>query len=257
VLIKNKIMLIGLMIPPDFLDLYKELMVINNYQTNALRIALKEQNLTEISIRSDDALAYEDMSRMNNELISLQREIAKKNLELERLYAEVKEFSITDPLTGLLNRRGFSHRADQEWNHAVRYKRSITAIMFDIDNFKLFNDTYGHAIGDVVLKKVAERSSMQIRNVDILSRYGGEEFCLILPEIPVSKASLVAEKLRKSISKEMETEAGTFYVTISLGLAANKNGETNLGELLENADKAMYHAKQTGRDRICIYPFSR
>jgi diguanylate cyclase (GGDEF)-like protein len=222
-----------------------------------LRIALKEQNLTEISIRSEDALAYEDMSRMNNELISLQREIAKKNLELERLYAEVKEFSITDPLTGLLNRRGFSHRADQEWNHAVRYKRSITAIMFDIDNFKLFNDTYGHAIGDVVLKKVAERSSMQIRNVDILSRYGGEEFCLILPEIPVSKASLVAEKLRKSISKEMETEAGTFYVTISLGLAANKNGEKNLGELLENADKAMYHAKQTGRDRICIYPFSR
>lgn len=239
-------------LPPHKLELYRELMLMNNEQTNALRQALKEK--TQIAQPADpNARMFEEISRINNELVSLQRELARKNKELERLYSEVQALSVTDALTGLLNRRGFAYKAEQAWQHALRYERPISVVMLDIDHFKQVNDTYGHAIGDVVLKEVAKRSQSLLRSVDILCRYGGEEFCLLLPEADQGQAVQIAKRLRLSVSPKMETTAGALKVTISLGVAQRTPNHRQLEELIEHADQALYQAKQGGRDRVCVF----
>jgi diguanylate cyclase (GGDEF)-like protein len=168
-----------------------------------------------------------------------------------RLFSEVQRLAITDPLTGLYNRRGLYEIGRREVERARRYKRPLSAIMLDIDHFKKINDTYKHATGDQVLRILAERCRSSVREVDLLGRYGGEEIVILLPETDRLGALRAAEHLREDVAcLPFETEVGALEITISLGVADMMEGELDLEMLIDRADEAMYAAKQAGRNQV-------
>jgi diguanylate cyclase (GGDEF)-like protein len=168
-----------------------------------------------------------------------------------RLHSQLHELAIRDPMTGIFNRRYFFELAESVFDQARRYNRSISAIIFDADHYKSVNDTFGHLVGDEVLKQIATRCSAVIRQADIFGRYGGEEFVIVLPETGLTGAVKLAERLRQAICESpFETEKGPVPVTISLGVARSKRSTTTLLQLLGDADEAVYLAKSTGRNRV-------
>lgn len=174
------------------------------------------------------------------------------------VYAEILKHATLDALTGFYNRRQLEERIKQEIASAKRQKTSLCAIMTDIDYFKKVNDTYGHAAGDLVLKSVSKIMRSQLREYDIAARYGGEEFAILLPFTNEEEAAMVAERLRKSVENKVidiskansDAKIKNIQVTISLGVY-KFNGKDD--ELLKNADKALYKAKETGRNKVVIY----
>ncbi|MBN1303956.1 MAG: diguanylate cyclase [Anaerolineales bacterium] len=170
-----------------------------------------------------------------------------------QLLNHVKELATLDPLTNLYNRRYFADLANKEIERANRYHIHLSLIMIDIDYFKPINDKYGHAVGDQVLKLIAETLNKSIRCTDILARYGGEEFLLLLPETPPQEAAQIANRLCKSLSNTaLETGSDSISITISAGVAGTKGG-MSLNEMLDHADKALYVAKETGRNRAVLW----
>lgn len=162
------------------------------------------------------------------------------------------ELNIKDALTGIYNRRYLEAHLTIECERHTRYSRKMSLIMFDIDHFKKVNDTYGHQCGDLVLKTIATKISKLARNTDYLVRYGGEEFCCILPETSANDALNLAERFRSHIAKlVMDNKEDKIQVTISLGIAELHGGETP-DQLLKRADDALYEAKNTGRNRVAI-----
>jgi len=179
-------------------------------------------------------------------------------LENARLFREVEHLSLTDPLTGLSNRRGFMDDARRNIDIANRHKRPISVLMLDIDHFKAVNDTYGHATGDKVLAGVALVCHKLLRTTDLLARFGGEEFCLLLPETRAENALLLAERLRIAISAaRFEAESQSFSVTVSIGISECRNAANSLDILLVRSDEALYKAKNTGRNRVLIWNSSQ
>ena len=175
-------------------------------------------------------------------------------LENSRLYEESQRLATIDTLTGLYNRRQFFFLAEKEIERARRYNKQLAVIMVDLDQFKAINDTYGHLVGDQVLRAVAKACNQALRKVDIVGRYGGEEFTIILPEIGLEGAKYVAERLRTLIAAiEIKTDQGLVKVTISQGLAASDEKHNTLEILLERADKALYTAKSTGGNQVVLY----
>jgi diguanylate cyclase (GGDEF)-like protein len=174
-------------------------------------------------------------------------------LENARLFGEVQRLAITDGLTGTYNRRHFFELAERELNRARRFGYPMSAVMLDVDHFKQVNDTYGHAVGDQVLHTLAERCGENIRDIDILGRYGGEEFAIILPATDLSSARSVAGRLRRCVADvPIPTERGDLIITISLGVASSAQEDEDVAALLNRADAAMYEAKQAGRDRVAV-----
>ncbi len=167
------------------------------------------------------------------------------------LHSEVQRLAITDSLTGLYNRRGFFDLGQREIDRFQRFSRALSAIMLDIDFFKGINDTHGHSAGDQVLVTLARRCRTNIRHVDILSRYGGEEFVILLPETDLFTATEIAERIRRSVAEEpFQLGREAVRVTISLGVTRALPDTPDLQALLERADAALYRAKQNGRNRI-------
>jgi diguanylate cyclase (GGDEF)-like protein len=174
--------------------------------------------------------------------------------ENARLFSQVRRMATVDGLTGLYNRNHFFAEADRQLRLAWRHGWPIAAVMVDIDHFKRINDTYGHPVGDEVIRVVAGRLRDAVRDGDVLGRYGGEEFALVTPQ-PGTSASDLAERLRRVVSDDpVPTGAGRLPITISVGLAPAGGGEPDLRQLLSRADEALYQAKLTGRDRVCIAP---
>jgi diguanylate cyclase (GGDEF)-like protein len=170
------------------------------------------------------------------------------------IFHQTKLLSITDPLTGIYNRRYFDERFTREMTRAVRYKRALSLLMIDIDHFKKYNDTLGHLMGDVALKRVACLLENKIRRADILARYGGEEFVVLLPEIQIKNARIVAEKLRAAVEYEKfdgEEKLPNKNVTISIGVASLSKHVVAADELIRLADEALYAAKRAGRNCVC------
>jgi len=169
------------------------------------------------------------------------------------LFHHTKLLSITDPLTGLYNRRYFDERYSREIMRAVRYKRSLSLLMIDIDFFKQYNDTLGHLMGDMALKQVAQILAQKLRRADILARYGGEEFVVLLPEIRRKNTHIVAEKLRAAIEFEKfdgQEKLPRKNVTISVGSASFPEDANSAEELIKLADNALYAAKEAGRNCV-------
>ena len=174
------------------------------------------------------------------------------------VYAEVLKHATLDALTGLNNRRQMEVRLKQEVSNTKRNKSSLCCMMLDVDYFKKVNDTYGHAAGDCVLKSVSEIIKKEIREYDIACRYGGEEFYIILPQTNLKEASLVAHRLRKIIEdskiniKDANIEGVKFLkITVSIGVC-EYNEEMSVDEFSQCADKALYEAKESGRNRVIV-----
>jgi diguanylate cyclase (GGDEF)-like protein len=160
----------------------------------------------------------------------------------------------TDYLTGVLNRRRFVESAEGELARAMRYQRSLSLLMFDIDHFKSINDTWGHAIGDVVLQQVAHLIRDALRGADIFGRTGGEEFAAVLVETEANAAASVAQRLCSTIADAEIVPQGTerIPVTISIGLAPLNGRSISFDDLMNEADRAMYAAKEAGRNRVAV-----
>ncbi|QGZ56333.1 diguanylate cyclase [Paraburkholderia acidiphila] len=173
---------------------------------------------------------------------------------------ELLRLAVTDPLTGLANRRALDSRLAAEWHHAVREGTPLSVLFFDIDHFKLFNDTYGHAAGDEVLAFVAARiASGTRRATDLAARFGGEEFAVVLPDTPLDAATRVAEKIRKRIESANLTLSGTHHgcVTVSAGCASCNPPQGGSGvKLLAAADRLLYEAKEAGRNQVRSQPWT-
>jgi two-component system cell cycle response regulator len=173
-------------------------------------------------------------------------------LRVATLVEESRHLATTDALTGLLNRRAFLEWAVQEQRRALRYHDAMSAILLDIDHFKHINDSRGHASGDLVLAAVARTLKQSLRNADVLTRWGGEEFVLALPSTPLSAAFEVAERVRASLEKLAltDTHGEPVRVTASLGVASLREGDT-IEAIIDRADRTMYLAKSRGRNRVC------
>ncbi len=168
-----------------------------------------------------------------------------------QLLEQVQRLAVTDELTALYNRRQFFDLGKREFERAHRYGRPLSAIMLDIDLFKQVNDQFGHAIGDQALRAVAQRCRGTIRELDILGRYGGDEFVLLLPETGIRDARAVAERLRRNIGiTPILSPRGPVHITVSLGAATLSAETQNLEALIDLADRAMYAAKQRGRNQV-------
>ena len=197
-----------------------------------------------------------DMDMLN--MFAAQAAIAIRNA---RLYGMVEQLAVTDELTGLFNRRGFFQLGEREFERALRFNRSLAALMFDIDHFKRVNDAHGHPVGDQVLRALADSVRQNTRGIDVAGRYGGEEFVLLLPETPLQEAVQIADRLRQSIadlSVPICPANGDFppvkiHITVSIGVAVALPGIRNLADLLERADHAMYRGKDFGRNRVVVW----
>lgn len=174
--------------------------------------------------------------------------------EQKMVALELERQARTDHLTGVSNRGYFMELAEHELRRSVRYATPLTVFMMDIDFFKQINDRYGHKVGDTVLKKLTEVCLEALREVDIIGRMGGEEFAIILPETVISEGAEVAERLRQKIADTaIAMEAGLpLHCTVSIGVTALSSMDDNIDVLLNLADKALYEAKNGGRNSVCI-----
>ncbi len=178
-------------------------------------------------------------------------ELKATQQELERNQAELERQAFYDRLTGVANRRYFESLLDREVRRAERYGQGFALVMFDLDHFKKVNDTYGHAAGDVVLQEVTRVAGERLRSVDVLGRWGGEEFMVLLPGAAANEGARVAELIRSRVAGRAFPRVGE--VTVSLGVAAFHSGEPR-GELLRRVDEALYRAKREGRNRAALAP---
>ena len=174
--------------------------------------------------------------------------------ERRKLYQEVQRLANQDPLTSCFNRRHFMTLAAQELQRTARYRRPLSCLMLDLDHFKAFNDRYGHQIGDRLLCSLVDLCQAQLRGVDILGRYGGEEFVILMPETVKAGALQAAERIRAQIEKmRLDTSAGQLSMTVSVGVASvepKKDQEQGLDALIRRADQALYKAKSDGRNCV-------
>lgn len=216
----------------------------------------KDKTADDQQITSNwDYISLDQFSQLNNELAEAHRELVRKNAELEKLYHYMKTIAIKDYLTGLYNRRGFLELAEKEIERVKRFHKPTSIIMFDVDKFKEVNDTYGHEIGDHVLEQIALRGLKKLRKMDVFGRLGGDEFSILLPETKPIGAQVIAERLQNTMSKPIMANTTSINISISTGIAAFSKETNNIKEMLLLADKALYHAKESGRNRICTYPF--
>ncbi len=171
-----------------------------------------------------------------------------------KLYKDIETLAITDGLTGVYTRRYFSERFEEEIKRAAIHKTQLAFLMVDADHFKAINDQHGHLAGDQVLKEITRIIQENVRTIDIVGRFGGEEFCVVLPETDLEGASLVAERIRKSTQKRViKAYDSTLHVTLSIGLANFPADGKLLEELMDKADWALYRAKSQGRN--CVVAF--
>ncbi len=215
----------------------------------AVPIYEKERVAGVLSAQSYQAYAY---SEEDEQLLSMLANQAAIALENARLFARMREMAIRDALTGVFNRHYFFRRASYELARAQRYGRPLGIIMLDIDHFKQINDTYGHGVGDQVLRGIAAMCQNSLRKSDILGRYGGEEFVILLPETTIDTTRFVANRLHAHLaSQPIATDAGQVEVTVSVGITAYIPTDESLKSIFRRADQALYTAKNKGRNRVC------
>ncbi len=187
---------------------------------------------------------------------TLENKVNQRTKELREANKKLLEISTTDYLTNLSNRRYFFEMGNKTFHLAKREKSKFSIICIDIDFFKHINDTYGHNIGDEVLKYIANKMSKSIRKSDIVARTGGEEFTILLNNTDENSAFILAEKLRTSVENSVyKTDDLMIQVTISLGISELRQEDEDLDSIISRADRALYIAKKDNRNRTVIYRF--
>jgi diguanylate cyclase (GGDEF)-like protein len=191
-------------------------------------------------------LQFEYLKVLGNQAVSA--------LENVKLYAEIERMAVTDGLTGLHNHRHFQEKLTEEFGRLGRFSAPLSLLLVDIDFFKKVNDTCGHPAGDEILRRVAGMLKETVRSVDIAARYGGEEFAAILPGTDYEGARKIAERLRASVmEKTFPFEGRDLKVTVSIGAATCPSDAATKEDLIEKADRALYHAKRNGRNRCVLW----
>lgn len=212
------------------------------HQAKALK-ALSRQVMAQLSLRrvvADLQKAVADREKYHCMLESYQQ-------RLELTNSQLKKESLVDPLTGLQNRRSMEERLEDEVQRALRHKHSLAVLLLDIDHFKRQNDSYGHCQGDAILCGIAKILQSVIRSGDIAVRYGGEEFSVIMPETDQTGAHILAERIRRAVETSPLSESP---VTVSIGIASLSESTATPDELIRGSDRALYHAKQSGRNCV-------
>jgi diguanylate cyclase (GGDEF)-like protein len=228
---------------------FKQSLVSNVASILCVPLIVKEETIGVINItnKKDDKFFNQDDLEFMCALAN-QAAIAINN-------AQLYELAITDGLTKLFIFRHFHYLLDNEIKRALRYRHALSLLMLDIDNFKEINDGYGHQVGDELLRTIAKTIAGDCRKIDLPSRYGGEEFAIILPETKKENAQVIAERLRYKIENlVLEIKDGpTVSPTISIGIAALPNDADNKEDLIGKADKALYFAKNSGKNCVAEY----
>lgn len=194
----------------------------------------------------------------SNEVIARTRiQIRRKRFQdaLHLCQEQSLEMAVKDGLTGLFNRRYLDTHMPSLVENALKTSKPLAMMMIDMDHFKLVNDNYGHQSGDEILKSLSERILKAVRPTDLVARYGGEEFAIIMPNTNLTNAAMVAERIRKIVENEdfdIPVEPGKINKTISIGISV-LNIDDNVASLIARADKGLYHAKNTGRNKIAVY----
>jgi len=219
---------------------------------------------TELQHTLDDLRASESVIKaQNKELLASQERIQAQNQELQESNArvevqnrELERLAHYDPLTGIMNRRAFMDRATVMFEKAMREGTHVACIMTDIDKFKLINDTYGHAVGDEVIQQVARVLSMGLRPADVLCRYGGEEFCIMLPGLDPTQALAVGRRLCAKVEAQVGPGIRSqpdLRITASFGASEITFGAMSVKQMIEESDQALYASKQAGRNFVTLF----
>jgi two-component system cell cycle response regulator len=223
----------------------------------AIRFSLRQQPAGVFFLRttSSDAPLNEQDVQFAEEVINAAVAALEKAYDLENAVMgqeQMRHLAETDPLTNCFNRRALMEKLEQEMDRAARYATMLTGMMIDIDNFKQINDTYGHLVGDRVLKQLSSLLKREQRSVDIVARYGGEEFVVLLPETTSTESRNFAERiLRRVATHDFGEQGHPVRVTISIGIASFPDERVSDGEsLLRLADTHLYRAKTDGRNRF-------
>jgi diguanylate cyclase (GGDEF)-like protein/PAS domain S-box-containing protein len=197
-----------------------------------------------------------ELHRANEQMQTAMAALEASRAHIEEKNEELTRLATRDSLTGCLNRRAFYSMAEALFDKLKHEARNMSCIMFDIDFFKNVNDTYGHLVGDQVIVAVARALTLHMRGSDLLCRYGGEEFCIMLPGAPEEIAMDVAERLRHEVQQHVGEglrSVKDLRVTGSVGVASLKSGAESVSELIELADFALYHSKRNGRNRVTLW----
>ncbi|MDC3191500.1 sensor domain-containing diguanylate cyclase [Pseudoalteromonas elyakovii] len=207
----------------------------------------------EIALRQANYVI--DIEKMANTLEkynhNLEEQVRVRTQELEIAKQRAETLAFTDELTQLPNRRAFYKMAEYQHSQAIRYSRPYCVMIFDIDEFKRINDTFGHAAGDVVLSSLAELVRQILRKSDVVGRIGGEEFAVLLPETQIEQAKDLGERLRSQVEQcQVPYEQQTIHYTLSLGVTEQNNFDKSFESILAKADTALYKAKATGRNKV-------
>ena len=214
-------------------------------------------NLTAFSLTDDEPglllwSGREEKTGSETRLLSRFEKVARRAMINAREFERMEEMSYTDSLTRLYNHRYFVKRLSEEIQRAVRYHRSLGLLLFDIDDFKIYNDNFGHQWGDELLRRMGNTLTHSLRSIDIISRYGGDEFCIIMPEADKKTCETFMERLRHAISStDFRDQANGFEgrITISVGCALYPDDADNADRLIYCADMALFHSKEMGRNR--------
>jgi len=216
----------------------------------------KKVSINSTPIVGDDGAHRGAMATFDN-LTNLERKHAQLRKVLDRLRVsrkvvrrqnhELKALATRDPLTGCFNRRTLFTEFEKLWEASKRFKKPLSCVMVDVDHFKSINDRFGHQTGDEVLKQVAETLRKTARKSDVVCRYGGEEFCILLPQVDVAEAEQAGERFRAALA---ERPLGNVPVTASFGVSSWSLGAKHPQEMMEQADKALYAAKRSGRNKV-------
>jgi diguanylate cyclase (GGDEF)-like protein len=206
---------------------------------------------------SQDAgyLAVEGVPDADKEKLGILLQQLLIGLRRAHLYQKIQEMAITDALTQTYCRRYFLERFSEELKRSRKHKLHLSFLMIDLDNFKQFNDRYGHLVGDAILRQVSKTICDMVRQIDFIGRYGGEEVAIVLAETDKEQAGFAAERIRQAIeSSVIKAYDEELKVTVSIGASTFPDDNERMQDLIEMADQALYLAKETGKNKVCFYP---